>query len=537
MFSEPKVMRNHILIILSLLLLTLGCANSRVNSRLDAAESLMEQHPDSALTILQAIDGSTLRGESRARHALLLSQALDKNYIDVTSDSLISIATDYYANSNDDYHKMLAYHYRSRIFYNADHYNTALIDALTAYDHAVELSDTLNMSRIESQIASIYVMGYNEVEALSWELLSLEHAKQLYNYKWLTNSYLNIGKDLLGMLRIDEAIQYADSSLALSSEPGLIAKAQEIKYLSYFYVGDSCRADSIYRILLQLDYEMSDNVIASRKHLEPLSKDEQIKHKDAIIEQQNDYILAMSLSNLSETRQRFDREKATRLEMSVEQQRKKIIFLLFISGVIIVSLIIFIRYIRIRSLAHNLEKENQVQAIIQDYEKLKYNYNLSKIKVGELNHNVETLYQQSADSLLANENLKQKISLIFLKQYSWINKFGELYLDSTLSLKRNHELIKQLESNFSINNPRALIAEIEKRLSESNADLLREIHNLGFNDTDRGMLYFFILGISTRVICLITDKSPASVYNIKSRLKKKLQQLDSPFTNQIINII
>lgn len=131
MFSEPKVMRNHILIILSLLLLTLGCANSRVNSRLDAAESLMEQHPDSALTILQAIDGSTLRGESRARHALLLSQALDKNYIDVTSDSLISIATDYYANSNDDYHKMLAYHYRSRIFYNADHYNTALIDALT----------------------------------------------------------------------------------------------------------------------------------------------------------------------------------------------------------------------------------------------------------------------------------------------------------------------------------------------------------------------------------------------------------------------
>ncbi len=324
-------MRYNLLILLSLLLLALGCANSRVSPRLDAAEAIMEQHPDSALTILQQIDGSALSGETRARHALLLSQALDKNYVDVTSDSLISIAVNYYANSDDAYRKMLAYLYKSRVFYNANLYSTALIDALTAYDLAVEISDTLNISRIESLIARIYASGYNEKEAYEWEILALRHDKANKNSKWTEFAYINIGNELMGMLRFNEAMLYADSALFISSSPYVIQQAQEIKYLSYFYQGDSCRYDSIYQILLQINYDMSENVIASRKNLEELSKDEQIKHKDDIIEQQNDYILSMTLSNLSEARQRFDREKATRLEQSVEQQLKKNIFLLIIS--------------------------------------------------------------------------------------------------------------------------------------------------------------------------------------------------------------
>ena len=73
-----------------------------------SAEALMEDRPDSALALREAIDPHRLRGARRhALYALLLTQARDKNYIDETSDSLISIAVSYFDNSRDTYSRML----------------------------------------------------------------------------------------------------------------------------------------------------------------------------------------------------------------------------------------------------------------------------------------------------------------------------------------------------------------------------------------------------------------------------------------------
>ena len=45
-------------------------------------ESFIEERPDSALTVLQGMDKEALsRKEEKAKHALLLSMALDKNVI------------------------------------------------------------------------------------------------------------------------------------------------------------------------------------------------------------------------------------------------------------------------------------------------------------------------------------------------------------------------------------------------------------------------------------------------------------------------
>ncbi|MDE6262090.1 MAG: hypothetical protein K2M09_02150, partial [Muribaculaceae bacterium] len=98
-------MRRLVYILAAMVLFMVGCTDSRVSEELIMAETIMEERPDSALAILREIDGSALSGESQARHALLLSQAYDKNYIDQMNDSLISIALDYYTTSSDEYHK------------------------------------------------------------------------------------------------------------------------------------------------------------------------------------------------------------------------------------------------------------------------------------------------------------------------------------------------------------------------------------------------------------------------------------------------
>lgn len=67
-----------------------------IDSFLHNAESLMNEHPEDALSIIRHIDRRKIYSSaSEARYALLYSQALDKNYVDVTSDSLTAVAVNY----------------------------------------------------------------------------------------------------------------------------------------------------------------------------------------------------------------------------------------------------------------------------------------------------------------------------------------------------------------------------------------------------------------------------------------------------------
>lgn len=70
---------------------------------LDRADSLMQEYPDSALSLLETFSFSQkVSSAQSARYALLLTQAHDKNYIPHTDDSLIRIAVDYYDSIGED---------------------------------------------------------------------------------------------------------------------------------------------------------------------------------------------------------------------------------------------------------------------------------------------------------------------------------------------------------------------------------------------------------------------------------------------------
>lgn len=71
--------------------------NTPILEQMDMAENLMNTKPDSALTILENIPVTNIKGkEIAARYALLKSMALDKNYIDTTTFDVLQPAIDYY---------------------------------------------------------------------------------------------------------------------------------------------------------------------------------------------------------------------------------------------------------------------------------------------------------------------------------------------------------------------------------------------------------------------------------------------------------
>ena len=69
---------------------------SSFSSSLSEAELLILTYPDSALSLLENLNPNNEDISLKARYALLLTQAEDKNYILHTDDSLINIAVSYY---------------------------------------------------------------------------------------------------------------------------------------------------------------------------------------------------------------------------------------------------------------------------------------------------------------------------------------------------------------------------------------------------------------------------------------------------------
>ena len=91
--------------LLMILVLFISCVQEKEdNNVLRRVEACMELFPDSALSLLSQIEcPECMRGQQRADYALLLTQALDKNYLDnLQSDSLIMIAVEYYKQEGDN---------------------------------------------------------------------------------------------------------------------------------------------------------------------------------------------------------------------------------------------------------------------------------------------------------------------------------------------------------------------------------------------------------------------------------------------------
>ena len=132
-----------------LMVLCLSACRQGTNvPELDTADSLMEQRPDSALALLRRID--TLRLTSRhdrARYAMLLSMALDKNYIDLKDFHVLQPAIDYYEDHGTPTEQMRTFYYQGRIYDNAGNMSKALQTFLKALEKGKESNDTLTRAR------------------------------------------------------------------------------------------------------------------------------------------------------------------------------------------------------------------------------------------------------------------------------------------------------------------------------------------------------------------------------------------------------
>ena len=216
----------------------------------------MEEHPDSALTLLQDMADS-LRGlpeETRMYYQLLTLQAEDLQYVMHTDDSLITDLVKYYEAGEDTDKKVLAYYLMGKVYIGM---NDAP-QALKAFWQALDVpSNDLGMKvRIYSDMAS------------------------LFSKQGLTDDAILTYQHLLGIYRVQENHQ------GMAQAQWTLARMYEQKEendSAFYYYQDACQAalavkDSAayYGILaewagLQYDVEKNPDMLRILKQVEQRS--------------------------------------------------------------------------------------------------------------------------------------------------------------------------------------------------------------------------------------------------------------------------
>lgn len=172
----------------------ISCSPYQTNAKvLTQADSLMETQPDSALNLLRSIKQSEICNNSDyALYALLFTQALDKNYLEHTNDSLISIAVNYYQHGTDKNKQAKAFFYLGRVYQDTGNFLGAIEAYLKAIDATPSSEDLLTL--IYDNLATCYKSQrlYNKAKQMFWKSHQLNNKRpkeKLYAIRGIAGIY------------------------------------------------------------------------------------------------------------------------------------------------------------------------------------------------------------------------------------------------------------------------------------------------------------------------------------------------------------
>lgn len=230
----------------------------------------MGERPDSALNLILGIDRSLIDSDSNsARYALLKTMALHKNYIDISDDSIISVASNYYDAESTPFEALLSNYYHGVILFNAKLYDKGMLKALEALRISKTLGEKLWEARSHELIADIssYSCIYDYV---------IDHRQQA----------VDIYKDL--EMRGSELYALADIGLNLTT--------------SEEYDKSISLLDSVRQIAINEQKDSALYAFCTATLIKPIFR---IKDYDRVINTYNEFIPYRSVYHLSSTKLAF----------------------------------------------------------------------------------------------------------------------------------------------------------------------------------------------------------------------------------------
>lgn len=206
--------------ILLLLFLLVGCTtDSRTLSLIERAESVMIDHPDSALNMLRSVDTTTIyRERDMAHYRLALAESHYYLRQDDSRDSLASLLHDYYFTSDDHSKRARAlYQYALSLIRQAEY-----VEAMYTLDEVEESLSRVVNKRLEALVHRSKGDIYNVNMLFQQAISEVEKAKLYFDECGLTQHSLHAN-----LLIISYYIQSRDYDTALKLLPDFESKVVE----------------------------------------------------------------------------------------------------------------------------------------------------------------------------------------------------------------------------------------------------------------------------------------------------------------------
>lgn len=503
----------------------------------------MERRPDSALVLLQQVDTSCLTSRhTRARYAMLMSMALDKNYIDLKDFRILQPAIDYYENHGTPTEQLRTFYYQGRIYYNADNLSKALQIYMKALERGRESEDLLTKARanfaqikpylrlmsfgqaiIAGQRAAIYFRqarrtdSYihcltNIANAYIWEhnrdsaLKYLAECRKLWpimnnSRKWdFYNNYLIAAYSLSGRDSIFKAIEEYESNVSSACWDSLTLAT------AYTQIGDYDKA----RLLLS-HYKF---------HLFNRDRNDNIRYYAtlyAVCQHQKDYKNAneayVRFNKLNDSINRIALRENTRLAEAQHQLKQDIRdarqarirnFWIAAGSIVVLLLVVGLGYYRLRL------SRMQKRLAEQEKEHYRLQYELLRDEHGSL------------QQLLADDNrLDAAARDIVRKRLALLNEFFKAHITEDSREPEKH--VAQILSDRE-----AFMQSTREVFAVSHPGFIRYLEQKGLTEWEVGYCCLFALGLNGKEVGRYTHFG--NHYKINIQIRKKLG-LDSHSTN------
>lgn len=543
----------YIIPIILFIFLASGCSDRGSVDRLDRAEQIMEEHPDSALMLIQGVDASRLRSDKhRALYALLRTQALVKNDSAITSDSLIRTAVDYYTRHPKAPYLMKSVFYLGEVQRNIGNLTSAIKSSTQAYDLACQADDPYWIAKSAEQLMFIYSTSYGREQSKKFSKIAsiyykkagkdLNHLYSLCDYCIdladtndkekafaLTDSLIQVVEKNYGastiLAYIYQVRQYTCSKLRDTAEMEECDK--KIRFLiEYLPITPN---ELIFERVCQLRKGECDNAEKGLLELQNSTmlsgekaglyqafielytkKGDYYKvscYLDSVLTLQNEEVTRVLSNDIALAQKEYYDQNYRAEETRSRNYRNLIIEILIISIIVILIILVILKII----VTHKNEKiENKIKDILILSSQLKDN---------------ETERLRILGALTDKE---KESTTLYKDQWTTLNMLCREYFEKGDSDTVRATILKSVESRIKeLNSPKS-IKSLEDSVNKYMHDIIARLRNqadlLKFNDADVKFMTLCCAGFAPRAVCLLMDITLNNYYTKKRRLVERIQR-------------
>lgn len=562
-YAQTINMNFRIIGILLLMLMLSSCnRNSDMKRMLSSAESLMNEHPDSALTLLESIERKSLsKEEDKACYALLLTQARNKCYICETDDSLINVAVRYYKKHPSKGFFLKSCFYKAEILFNKQEYNLAVIMAMKAYELAKETDDFYWIAKSDELLSNIFSKTYNNQEALKYSAeaaLYYKKAGKMRNHRYalcdLAVTYANIDSlhaslTLLDSIKSMASIPPMDSALVtycirtyipvcLYNKDFHKAKSyiKELSSFKNYYEPDANEYTYMAEVAIALGEQDSlTNIINSAQSLAKtlpekatvnsmmanyfISKNQfkeaQICTDSALVYQNK--VVSETLKQSVVTAQRDFYNAQSESIKKQSESMKRVIIIGVIAVVCISSLCAYFYRLKIRIKNGEIEKRMNEILVLSE-------------RIQNKNDDINQLTSQLTTQQDKSELLKNLVENLFKDKWKTINLLCDEFFEKGNSEKAKATIINEVEKEIKrICNPKNLKA-IETAVNDCMDGIVSKLRVQCPFLKPEDILFITLLyaGFAPRAVCIFTGIKLKYFYNKRSRLSERIMKSNAP---------